>query len=418
MAQTFRFQPGCCGCGCTSNHICVNINLCCGETLSGSTLTLTQGVTTIGTATTDSAGHACVTIPTSGTYTVTCSRSGYVSDVRTVVLGCGNYNLVVNLDFCVNGLVQGCNGNDLSYSHPVSGASVVIKLTTAGTTVYSTTTGADGRFCTHLPSPAPDSYTATVTASRYDTLVQVLSPGSHDPHANTGYTGPIVYWTNFYMQPTAGYTCCPTCTEPIPDTLHATLVIGGTTVAVTLVRSGLSAFWYGCSSATVTGITWTDAYGNCVETITSISVPFSVGFNCVDGGTFGPGTRGGLYVDYPAQEYNSFGPGDPIIYPTEFYYYCTGDSSCHSQSFDCSDQPPRIFQTLPSGCHTSAYGAFGIFQESFPVNSGGWATPNGSNATASCSPNLWTGTATDASGSPTIMSLYQWVHSITWTVSE
>jgi hypothetical protein len=223
MAQTFRFQPGCCGCGCTSNHICVNINLCCGETLSGSTLTLTQG--------------ACVTIPTSGTYTVTCSRSGYVSDVRTVVLGCGNYNLVVNLDFCVNGLVQGCNGNDLSYSHPVSGASVVIKLTTAGTTVYSTTTGADGRFCTHLPSPAPDSYTATVTASRYDTLVQVLSPGSHDPHANTGYTGPIVYWTNFYMQPTAGYTCCPTCTEPIPDTLHATLVIGGTTVAVTLVRS-------------------------------------------------------------------------------------------------------------------------------------------------------------------------------------
>lgn len=75
----------CCG---TSCQLCVTVTNCSGTALSGATVTITQGGTTIGTCTTNGSGQCCVDVPSSGSYVAAVTLSGYTGSNKVVSVTC------------------------------------------------------------------------------------------------------------------------------------------------------------------------------------------------------------------------------------------------------------------------------------------------------------------------------------------
>lgn len=83
MAGINKHAPGCGCCGCS---LCAHVVDCHGSAVSGATVTFVNGGTTL-TGTTDGSGNACVTVA-AGNWTVTASKTDYVTDYNVTVVTC------------------------------------------------------------------------------------------------------------------------------------------------------------------------------------------------------------------------------------------------------------------------------------------------------------------------------------------
>lgn len=96
MANAFKHKPGCqcCNASCTAT-ICATVKGCNSGLLSGATVTVKHGATTVGTCTTDGTGSCCVAIPdpadtAANAYQVTASKTGFTtSSAANATVTCG-----------------------------------------------------------------------------------------------------------------------------------------------------------------------------------------------------------------------------------------------------------------------------------------------------------------------------------------
>ena len=373
--------PSCC---CSPCNYTVTVTLCCGESQSGSTVTISSGGTTVATGTTNSSGVVVLALPGTGTYTRTVSHAGYTTDTQTVGIGC-NSSVTVPLDFCFFGTALGCYEAIGDPANVLSGVSVTLKSQNTGSVVYSTVTGADGKWCTHVAPPANgDYYVAVLSRDRFQTLTQNMG--------NNSFHGPVGGLLNgFRLQTADGYICCGTkCPVPIPSTLHAT--IDG--ASVTLING------QGCYTKSYRGWTF-DSYCNSV--LATINVPFTVQYYCPG---VGPGGRT-MDITYPFLYASGFST-DPTCYPTRYRYSCYDGNGnvtagCIPIDFACGDYGGgggacwNIAAPFPPGCSACAQA------NTAEVYSTGDGT--------SCTPFSDSGTATNSTP-------YASIPTISWSVSE
>lgn len=95
-----RSKSGGCCCGVTGPcTLCVHTQDCSSAIVSGATITVSQGGTTVGTCTTNSSGNCCVSIPSTGTYHVDAVKSGLatasVNGISVVCPGTTNITVVL-----------------------------------------------------------------------------------------------------------------------------------------------------------------------------------------------------------------------------------------------------------------------------------------------------------------------------------
>lgn len=192
-----------------SGQICVTVSACQGESdprvyfpppLEGATVTVKQGATTIGTATTDIYGNACVGITASGSYTVEIAKTGYLTKTLTVSSAvCGLNSVTTTLKrstFCVT--VLGLCGE------PVQGAAVDIVQGGGGT--FSCTSDANGRCCATISVEGDGSaWDVTVSHSRF--VSTNVSWGAH-----------LCEVTQNLNEAASGYQHL-LCNIPVPDSL-------------------------------------------------------------------------------------------------------------------------------------------------------------------------------------------------------
>lgn len=250
MAGIFQMGGGCGCCGGTSTcQICVTATSCGGTAVSGATVTVTQGVTTIGTCTTDASGNCCVDVTStgSGTYNVAVSKTSHSGSNKNVSVTCpGTTNVALSIDAANTGTqfsVAGCN-----YPSPLPGATVTFN----GGTYITASTG----FTQYIPSP-PGTYSWSIAKSRFNTAT-----GSTTVNSSCAYG--LVSQT---LTPATGYTCDGTrlCADPILNTLAATCAVGSLTLTVTG-----SPIWIGCGYFSSSNV------DDCSGGVTTGNVPYSI----------------------------------------------------------------------------------------------------------------------------------------------
>jgi carboxypeptidase family protein len=168
MAGLTYGDIGACPCTCQVTFIA----FCGASTISGATVTVKSGGTTIDSGTTDGSGHVTLTIPSGGSYEVIATEMGDYGFDETMALSCGatySLDLCCKVTVCVSTLAGA----------PISGATVTVK--SGGTTVATCTTDASG--CCTLDVGTPASYEVVVAATGYVTSdepsVALACEGTH-----------------------------------------------------------------------------------------------------------------------------------------------------------------------------------------------------------------------------------------------
>jgi len=161
----FQYLNCCGGGGCTGT---VTLTFLCGATaVSGVSVTITQGVTSYS-GTTNGSGQVTFSPTTSGTWSVSASKAGYVSLSTSFVFSCANISITYGLastSTSVSGSVSACGVAVPGATVTVSDASgVVATTTTDGSGNY--TTGLIGHLGTTLTIAASGYRLATGTATR------------------------------------------------------------------------------------------------------------------------------------------------------------------------------------------------------------------------------------------------------------
>ena len=214
MAGSIFLSPGGC-CNCSGCQICVTVLDCNGAAVSGATVTVKQGATTIGTCTTNASGQCCVTVPASGTYNVAVTKTGYNGSNQNVSLTCpGTTNVTLYAYTGAGGVTIHVIGCDVSLG--LQGATVTFN---GG----SYTTNSSG-YTPTIAAPA-GTYTWTASKTRFNTgtsSVTVTGPCSGNGAAIT-------------LTPATGYTCgpdgCQICGDAWPTSLTITTPVGTFTVS-------------------------------------------------------------------------------------------------------------------------------------------------------------------------------------------
>lgn len=244
-------SPGGCGCGTTGCTIAVTALACDGTTVvSGATVTITQGATTICSGTTGGGGgFSCdVSATGAGSYTIEVSKSGWYGSTKTITITCpGTTGVAMAIDQTHGYRVQaiGC------WSLGVQGVTFAINDGT-----YTT----DSSGYTPYFALIPGSYPWTLSKSRWVTQTGTVTAGSCSASGLPGASGV----TNLALA--AGYECstCPTSADPTKDTLSLTTALG--TITLTYCSSIIG--WQGCgtfASANCRG---------CSGGVVSCSVPY------------------------------------------------------------------------------------------------------------------------------------------------
>lgn len=283
MSQTWKIgNPGC-PC-CCPEHVCGVVSGC-GARISGVTITVTQGGTTIGSGTTGADGQVCIEVPSTGTYTVSCGTvSGYAAPSNqtvTVSSTCGmataTFDLTPNTPRQVCIRVYGCNsplprtfGGSLDgywidldgniaiptvplgggpaqayppghpgpvafisgqfpapFGNPLPGATVTIGTNTG-------TSDSNGEFCAYVTGPGTITITVTFPYGYQSVSYTRALDGCHDDHESV----------ILYLLPT--HVCCPGAPAdwPIPKSLN--LSDGFTTISFDYGSAGP---WEGCDGS-------------------------------------------------------------------------------------------------------------------------------------------------------------------------
>lgn len=262
---------------------------CGGVNVSGATVTITLGSTTL-TGTTDASGNVTFTPGAAGTWSVSATKSGYSTGTNSFLFTCGtsgNTNVTINgTTNTVNGNVKGCNSVNLP------GATVNIK--SGATVVATTTTDASGNYSVTWAGTG-GSFTVEVNGgSRFNLFTRSTTvPGCNGTKTE-----------NFGLGAATGYHC-DSCGGPYPiaDTLTLTPPAPFSTVTLTY-SSGLGQ-WDGTGTATYTMAVDCSGGGTVTKSVpiawtfnrTATCVLEYVSFICDKDRPFCSGTSDGTLVD-------------------------------------------------------------------------------------------------------------------------
>lgn len=243
----FAFSPGHCGaspcnCGACTGSLCVDLAAPCHATDNdGVTITVKDHSTgtVVGTATTDSAGHACLSLAP-GAYDVTASGAAGCTTVSWLnqTLTCGGLNLTGDFS-CTSGRtirVFGCN------SQPLPGATVTI--TGAGSATLTTDSSGYAYF---FPA-ATGSYTGVVShpSGRFKSTTFTWTQASLCAYSSVTFT----------LVAATGYSCCSfpgfSSVYPVSNTLYITDPGGTASFAASGCAGSL------CVSRTMSAVSATD----------------------------------------------------------------------------------------------------------------------------------------------------------------
>lgn len=227
----------CCGGSGPTCQIGIQVLVCAGTPISGVDITVKQGTTTIGTCTT---GTLCyVTVPSSGTYTISGVKSGYVIGNKTVTVTCpGTTNVTLWGQFGVGGSVniKGCR-------------SVVVPGATFTFDSGSYTSDTSGNI--YFPLPGPGSYPWTISAgSRFASQTGTLTV--------SGSCTSSGLLSTYTLSAATGYSCATNATGsltgcnavwPLADPLTFTCAVG----TVSLYRQG-DGTYQGCGTFTTSNL--------------------------------------------------------------------------------------------------------------------------------------------------------------------
>jgi hypothetical protein len=195
-----------------------------GVVQAGIVVTFIRGTTTVGTATTNGLGVACVSIDAAGFYTISAAITGCGTTTVMVVATCSSNVVQVN----VGGSsmhITGC------FSLPLPGALVQVYDHATGLLLFSATTDSTGNICPAVPGVT--SYDIKVTKVRFADFVRT----------NTTSFSAVA------MTPAAGYQCCfATCPDPVPLVLHLASPSGND---VTITSDPGGCFWQGSETVNV-----------------------------------------------------------------------------------------------------------------------------------------------------------------------
>lgn len=223
MPSAVNQSPGGCQCG---GDVCVTAQSICDPypAVDGATFTLyAHGTSTVlGTATTDAAGHACITA--SGSFDLTVSKSGF--DLYAATGVAGSTSVVMQPSGTGGSVitVYGCGGFVLP------GASLVFQGPSPSTDVVATLTS-DSAGEVHFVPAVPGSYSFTASMARFDSQASVII--AYDP-CSVPTTKDII------LLAAAGYVCCKPPTppgmsdSPIPTSTTLYITTAGGTDSFTL----------------------------------------------------------------------------------------------------------------------------------------------------------------------------------------
>lgn len=286
-AGEYVFQSVRYGASCTGTRT-INVK-CGGVNVSGATVTITLGATTL-TGTTDASGNVTFTPGAAGTWSVSATKSGYSTGTNSFLFTCGtsgNTNVTINgTTNTVNGNVKGCNSVNLP------GATVNIK--SGATVVATTTTDASGNYSVTWAGTG-GSFTVEVNGGpRFNLFTRSTTvPGCNGTKTE-----------NFGLGAATGYHC-DSCGGPYPiaDTLTLTPPAPFSTVTLTY-SSGLGQ-WDGTGTATYTMAVDCSGGGTVTKSVpiawtfnrTATCVLEYVSFICDKDRPFCSGTSDGTLVD-------------------------------------------------------------------------------------------------------------------------
>lgn len=326
------------GCGCCACNFKVQVNNVCGGVVSGASVTVTQGGTTVASGTTDGSGGFTASLA-HGSYTVAVSATGFCTPSNqntTQVCPAGTTTtFTIDPNTCLFTITGCC-------SLALQGATVAV---TGGGTG---TTNSSGQVTLSIPCSA-GFISVSVSKSRFVTQTFSIT----DTSCSIGKT----------LLPASGYHCFVGCADPIPDTLHGTDSVAGAFTltyqtsgpAINCWQGSLSYNYPGCSggapcncgtgscdhcNAETTTITY-KLCGNCANfgsrslsinyTVTATAVgtsPLNCGAGCTN--CYCPGGSGSLFLI----------PGGSI---SESSFACPGS---FSDVFTLTDSPCLFNSTI------------------------------------------------------------------------
>ncbi|MGM7702003.1 carboxypeptidase regulatory-like domain-containing protein [Pseudalkalibacillus sp. Hm43] len=159
-----------------------------GFPLTGVTVELKDGATTIATTTTNANGEYSLTGISPGNYTIEYSKVDYITNIQNVTINAGEITrkdvFLTELPGSISGTVTNSGGGAINNA-------TVRLLDTAGNVVATTTTNAAGNYS--FPSVTPGQYTLSVTATNFQSATQGVTVTAND--AST---------VNFVLQPNPG----------------------------------------------------------------------------------------------------------------------------------------------------------------------------------------------------------------------
>lgn len=237
----------------------LTVNVKCGgvTNLSGATVSVTLGATTVS-GTTNASGNVVLTLNAAGTWAGTVTLAGYATINFTQVFACSNVTKNISTwlsPITIAGKVRGCG------SLPLPGASVT--LTQSASTIGTGTTDGSGNFSISVNSDG-SNITITVSKSRFNSSITTISGVYCSPPSST--------IGNVTLTPVGtGYDCDCCGPVPVPTTLYLTTMFGS---VVTLTSTGLGA-WTGTD--TVNLLAKTDCSGSTNTVAVTFNYVFCTG---------------------------------------------------------------------------------------------------------------------------------------------
>lgn len=227
----------CCGTGC---QYCITIKDSCGNKIENATVKLTSGANNYSN-TTNSVGHTCVNVPSTGSYTREISACGYTTQTTTVTVTCPTTNAtdVTLVSDCSYVCTPVAKSQDYSfnvvnpYSIPIPNVTITVSGAGGGTVTTNTSGNATIKllagcnFTYSISKTSLQTTTGSVTASCSPALIQPTTTaasghgftpccGDASPFTlyltDAGGTHPLAYdsgvWNGCYQEsPDHGVDC-------------------------------------------------------------------------------------------------------------------------------------------------------------------------------------------------------------------
>jgi hypothetical protein len=244
-----------CCCGTASCQLCVTVTDCSGAALSGATVTITQGVTTIGTCTTNGSGQCCVNVSSSGSYVATVTLSGYTGSNKTVSVTCPAGESVTLV------ATPNANRHRFSATSPCDSAGIPGVIFTINGGSYTT----DSSGFAYYAVPA-GTYAWTAT-SPYPGLSNASGTKVHFNCFTSN-------WGHLFAL-ASGWICVCDCTRPI-DTSESLSLTDSVVGTCSLTWSATDSRWEG----TISDYSFPGYCTDCVATTTDVEYWFGSGGSC------------------------------------------------------------------------------------------------------------------------------------------